>query len=187
MFLFLILATSLCFYVLGRAAISRIGRMALCTRWCAGSSGITSPVTHAGHSRCTPHTHPLSPALWAVYTLWLSPEPWLLLAHQWQEFIPWAKQLQGPAVTTNLWLPWRISCAGAHPTEQNLSRDLVPAESAPWECCLRWLDGGALRYVVWSCQLGASLEVQAKVSHHLCSAWGQLVWTTKQSADGWYY
>ena len=68
-----------------------------------------------------------------------------------------------------LWPPWRISCAGAYPTEQDISRTQVPTESALCVTC----GGGS----------GESQEMQTKASGHLCSAQGHPTWAIKQFAD----
>ena len=82
-----------CFYILGRAALTPyLGSVAWCSMCPVGSSGTASPITQAGYWRYTLQIGWVHPPLVV--------EPLLLLAGQWEGFIQ-ARQLQGLAVTTD--------------------------------------------------------------------------------------
>ena len=156
-----------------------LGWVILCSRCHVGPSGAALLATWPRHSRC-------APCMGCVYPF-IVVEPWLLLEHQWEGFIPRMIDFED-------WLPppWRISCVGVNPTNTTEQESLQHGSGACWVCSLHislievvgWYFG-----MVWNSTgctgSGASWKVQAKVS--LCSAQGHPPRATEQSADGCYF
>ena len=140
-----------CFSVLGIAAISLPGLV----EWpnvvgFVGSSGITSPITQAWPSRCACHVDCVHPPLTVEF--------WLLLVRHCDWFTPrlisFKDWLQPP--TTNLLPLWKISCAAAHPTEQDLPQ---------WGSGACWVLPLSVTWGGWLVALQCSLKLPSGCAH----------------------
>ena len=151
------LSTYVCFYLLGRTAMSLgLGRVPLCSRCPVGSSGIAYLIIQSRCFRCASPCAPSSCSwnLIAIGTSMVGIYTWLIVC----EDLPWPL--------------WWICCARHNPTEQYLVQQ---GSGACWVCPFSvslMKVVGLCSSMVWSYSLGSedSWEVPAKISCCLCPA-----------------